>query len=78
MEPGLRSQEWRTAGFTSAYKLFSLVWYEHRHTMASAIRREKQIKEWRRDWKIRLIESMNPDWRDLHEEIDGIATLVDD
>ena len=68
----------RTGGFTSAYKLFSLVWYEHRHTMTSAIRREKQIKEWRRDWKIRLIESMNPAWRDLHEEIDGLATLVDD
>ena len=46
--------------------------------MESAIRREKQIKEWRRDWKIRLIEGMNPGWRDLHDEIDLLATLVEE
>ena len=65
----------RMAGFTSQYRVNRLVWYEHHHTMEDAIRREKQIKEWRRDWKVRRIEEMNPEWRDLHEEIDVIATL---
>ena len=67
-----------TGGFTSQYNATRLVWYEHRLTMESAIRREKQVKAWRRDWKIRLIEAMNPDWRDLHEEIDALATLVEE
>jgi putative endonuclease len=67
-----------TAGFTSRYDVTALVWYEHRHTMDSAIRREKQIKAWKRAWKIELIEKQNPDWRDLHDEIDVTATLVDE
>ena len=68
----------RTPGFTSRYDIKHLVWYEHRQTMEGAIRREKQIKEWHRTWKIRLIEEMNPDWLDLHDSIDATATLVDD
>ena len=67
-----------TPGFTSKYDVNTLVWYEHRHTMDAAIRREKQIKEWQRAWKIRLVETMNPDWQDLHESIDVLSTLVDD
>ena len=67
-----------TPGFTTQYGVTTLVWYEHRQTMESAIRREKQIKEWQRSWKIRLIEEMNPGWRDLHDEIDVLATLVDE
>ena len=67
-----------TPGFTSKYGIHHLVWYEHRHTMEAAIRREKQIKAWKRDWKIELVERTNPAWRDLHDEIDIIATLVDD
>jgi len=67
-----------TPGFTTKYAVKTLVWYEHRHTMDAAIRREKQIKDWQRAWKIRLIENMNPEWRDLHEEIDALATLVDE
>ncbi|MCA3572605.1 MAG: GIY-YIG nuclease family protein [Aestuariivirga sp.] len=67
-----------TPGFTSIYKANRLIWYEHRQTMESAIRREKQLKAWKRDWKIELIEKMNSDWRDLHEEIDLLATLVSD
>ncbi len=47
-----------------------LVWYGHFPTMNEAIAREKLLKKWHRDWKFRLIESMNPDWRDLHDEID--------
>ncbi len=65
-------------GFTSRYDTNRLVWYEHRHTMESAITREKQIKAWKRAWKIELIETTNPTWRDLHDEIDAYATLVDD
>jgi putative endonuclease len=45
--------------------------------MEDAIRREKQLKKWKRDWKIRLIEEMNADWIDLHGSIDSIATLVE-
>ena len=67
-----------TPGFTSRYDVTILVWYEHRHSMEAAIRREKQIKEWQRAWKIRLVEEANPEWRDLHDEIDVIATLVED
>lgn len=46
--------------------------------MERAIAREKQIKAWKRDWKIRMIEGVNPDWHDLHEFIDVIATLVEE
>jgi putative endonuclease len=64
-------------GFTSKYKIKTLVWYEHHHTMEHAIRREKQLKAWKREWKFRLIESFNADWLDLHDSIDPIAPLVE-
>ncbi len=64
-------------GFTSKYKLKSLVWYEHHHTMLDAIKREKQMKAWQREWKFRLIENFNPNWLDLHESIDFVGTLVE-
>jgi putative endonuclease len=57
------------AGFTGKYGLERLAWYELHENAESAIVREKQIKKWDRLWKIRLIEKMNPDWRDLYEEI---------
>jgi putative endonuclease len=63
-------------GFTSTYDVKTLVWYEHHHAMEPAIKREKQIKAWKRDWKIRMIEEMNPNWLDLHESIDMVSTLV--
>ena len=56
-------------GFTRKYGVKSLVWYEQHATMESAIQREKAIKEWKRDWKIALIEKTNPGWRDLYTEI---------
>ena len=56
-------------GFTKKYQVHSLVWYELHPTMESAIRREKQIKSWRRAWKVRLISESNPDWQDLYEKI---------
>ena len=55
-------------GFTKKYKVHMLVYYEMHDLMMEAIRREKRIKEWRRQWKIRLIESMNPEWVDLFDE----------
>jgi putative endonuclease len=56
-------------GFTQRYKVHALVWYELHATMEHAIAREKAIKEWKRLWKLRLIEAMNPTWRDLYEDI---------
>ena len=50
--------------FTAEHGVHLLVWYEHHHTMEDAIRREKQLKKWKRDWKIRIIEEMNPHWVD--------------
>ncbi len=63
-------------GFTKAYGVKLLVWFEHHHTMEDAIRREKQLKKWNRAWKFRIIEEMNPHWHDLHDLIDAMATLV--
>jgi putative endonuclease len=56
-------------GFTKKYGVHTLVWYECHETMQSAISREKAIKEWRRAWKLALIEGMNPQWRDLYPVI---------
>ncbi len=66
-----------TPGFTSKYKLGLFVWYEHHHFMPDAIKREKQLKLWKRDWKLRLVEEMNPEWRDLHDTIDEATSLVE-
>ena len=57
------------AGFTSNYHVHDLVWYELHETMESAILREKQLKDWRRAWKLRLIEGENPEWRDLYQTL---------
>jgi putative endonuclease len=58
-------------GFTKRYGVHRLVYYEMHHTMMMAIRREKQLKKWNRAWKLRLIEQMNPEWRDLFDEATG-------
>jgi putative endonuclease len=55
-------------GFTKRYGMHSLVYYEMHHTMPEAIRREKQLKKWNRAWKVRLIETVNPEWQDLWTE----------
>ncbi len=57
------------AGFTDRYGVGLLVWYEPHETMESAIRREKAMKEWKRAWKLRLIEEHNPDWNDLYDSL---------
>jgi putative endonuclease len=59
-------------GFTKKYQLHTLVWYEPHETMESAISREKSLKFWQRVWKVRLIEQLNPNWRDLYPEILGL------
>ena len=56
-------------GFTKKYNVTHLVWYEVHETMMSAISREKAIKNWKRAWKINVIEAMNPQWRDLYDDL---------
>jgi putative endonuclease len=56
-------------GFTKKYNVHRLVWYEIHDSAESAITREKQIKKWKRAWKLRLIEKNNPKWNDLYESI---------
>jgi putative endonuclease len=56
-------------GFTAKYGVDHLVWFEHHDHWESAIRREKQLKEWKRDWKIELIERDNPHWLDLYHSL---------
>jgi len=56
-------------GFTKKYNVHSLVYFEQHEMLESAITREKQIKKWKRDWKIKLIEKNNPQWVDLWLEI---------
>jgi putative endonuclease len=66
---GRRIHEHKTKsvkGFTAEYCVDKLVWYETYEQIDEAITREKSLKKWRRDWKIRLIEEMNPDWEDLY------------
>jgi len=56
-------------GFTRRYDVHRLVWYELHESMESAIKREKRLKEWKRKWKLELIESANPNWDDLYHTI---------
>ena len=56
-------------GFTKKYKLHCLVWYELHSSMETAIIREKRLKVWKRQWKLELIEKMNPEWNDLYDSI---------
>jgi putative endonuclease len=70
----LRKRVWEHSndlveGFTKTYGIHRLVYYELHGDMISAITREKQMKKWRRSWKLRLIEDRNPEWCDLREEI---------
>jgi putative endonuclease len=56
-------------GFTKRYEVKLLVYYERHDTAMAAIQREKNIKHWSRAWKLDLIRSMNPSWRDLFDDI---------
>lgn len=55
--------------FTKRYSVHTLVWYEAHETMESAITREKALKNWKRAWKLELIEASNPGWRDRYAEV---------
>jgi putative endonuclease len=56
-------------GFTKRYGIHHLVWYELHENMESALQREKRLKEWKRAWKLELIERFNPEWEDLYHTI---------
>jgi putative endonuclease len=69
-----RAFEHRTGaapGFTRRYGLHCLVWFEWHDEIRSAIEREKQIKNWRRNWKVWLIHETNPNWDDLYPTLLG-------
>jgi len=56
-------------GFTKKYNCSKLVYYEQTENIMSALEREKQLKRWHREWKINLINSFNPEWKDLFDDI---------
>jgi putative endonuclease len=58
-------------GFTKDHAINTLIWFEQHDSAESAISREKQIKRWNREWKVKLIEERNPYWNDLYDEIIG-------
>lgn len=60
-----------TQGFTTKYKLYKLVFYNHSNDVNAAIEYEKRIKKWNRQWKIELVENFNPTWEDLYSSIVG-------
>jgi|TARA_Y100000310_G_scaffold342720_2_gene447080 putative endonuclease len=57
-------------GFTKKYGVKVLVYFEEFDDIGFAIQRERNLKKWKRDWKLNLIESSNPDWEDLYFELD--------
>ena len=62
-------QQHLVEGFTDDYNVTNLVYYEIYDDVKTAIAREKQLKRWKRDWKIKLIEDKNPEWKDLFPEL---------
>ena len=63
-------------GFAKKYNVDSLVYYETHPSLSSAVKREKQLKYWHRQWKINLIESANEEWKDLYLEISDPAKII--
>lgn len=62
-------REGKGSSFTSRYKCRDLLYYESYEHIGDAIKREKQLKNWHRDWKINLIKEFNPDMKDLYSEL---------
>ena len=58
-------------GFTKKYNVSQLVYYEEYSNIMDSIEREKQLKSWKRQWKLKLIEEFNPNWKDLYQDIAG-------
>jgi len=76
----LRDRAWEhrnrvQKGFTEKYRAKNLVWFESHPNIVLAIRREKSLKRYLREWKVRLIEALNPTWIDLYERIDEIENV---
>ena len=64
----LQHKQKTNEGFTSKYDITLLVYFEHFQYIDHAIKREKQLKKWNRDWKLKLIEEENKEWKDLSED----------
>jgi len=62
-------------GFTAKYGVHMLVWFEAFEDRENAFRRERRIKEWRRAWKLRLIEESNPEWHDLYDDLNNLLSF---
>ena len=58
-----------TGGFTNRYAVHHLVWFESTSSVEAAIHREKQVKNWKRQWKVAMIEKSNPTWMDLYDTL---------
>jgi len=56
-------------GFTKRYKVHMLAYYEETNDINAALNREKQLKNWKRKWKLELIEKFNPNWADLYDKL---------
>ncbi len=63
-------------GFTKSYNVNKLVYYELQNDFESALKREKQLKNWHRQWKINLIDSTNKEWKDLYSEISDPIKII--
>ena len=64
-------------GFSSAYEIDKLIYFEDTNDIHTAIEREKQLKKWDRKWKLELIEEKNPRWKDLYYELGGLDHYED-
>jgi putative endonuclease len=62
-------------GFTQKYRAKNLVWFERHPNIVLAIQREKSLKRYEREWKVRLIEGFNPTWMDLYDRIDEMENV---
>jgi putative endonuclease len=62
----------KASAFTKKYNVNKLVYYEECGDINAAIQREKQLKNWKRSWKIKLIEDFNPEWKDLYNKLMGL------
>jgi putative endonuclease len=66
-------KEHATGGFTKRYEVTRLMWFEVHNSIEAAINREKQIKAWKRQWKIDLFRYSNPDWDDLYPSVASLS-----
>jgi putative endonuclease len=62
-------------GFTAKYGVDKLVWFKFFERIEDAIAEEKRLKNWKRAWKIALIEKTNPQWRDLYDELTMMSSM---